>query len=55
MPAGDDVITFSYHSPPHLLAATFLSVGAVIGLVALALVAAVRSRRRGISRTDAPA
>ena len=47
LPAGDDLVTFHYR-PPHLLAASVLSVGAVVVLVGL-LVGwlIVRRRRRG--------
>jgi hypothetical protein len=45
LPAGDDVVTFRY-TPPHMLAATVLTVGATLLLVVLGVVWVVRRRRR---------
>jgi len=46
VPAGDDVVTFHYR-PPHLTAASVLSVGASALLVVLLVVWSVRRRRVG--------
>ncbi len=55
IPAGDDVVTFHYR-PPHLLAASVLSLGAVGLLVALlAGWLVVRRRRRRPSGRDGDA
>ncbi len=43
LPAGDDLVTFSYR-PPHLLIASVLSVGSVVLLVALGIVWLARRR-----------
>ncbi len=51
IPAGRDVVTFHY-GPPHLLAASVLSVGAVVLLVALLGVWLVRRRRSPGESTD---
>jgi hypothetical protein len=45
LPAGDDVVTFRY-TPPHMLAATVLTVGATLLLVLLGVAWVVRRRRR---------
>ena len=44
IPAGNDIVTFHYR-PPHLLAASVLSVGGVALLVVLLAVSLVRRRR----------
>ncbi len=56
IPAGDDRIVFHYR-PPHLAAASVLSLGASAALVVLLGVCLVRRRRavaRQLSRADAP-
>lgn len=45
LPAGSDVVTFRYR-PVHFVAASILSLGALFFLAVLAVVAAVRIRRR---------
>jgi hypothetical protein len=49
IPAGDDVVTFHYR-PPHLLAASVLSLGAIGLLVALLAGWLVARRRRPSGR-----
>jgi hypothetical protein len=50
VPAGNDLVTFNYR-PPHLLAATLLSLGAVVLLLVL-LAATVIRRLTGRRRSS---
>ena len=53
IPAGDDVVTFEYR-PPHLLAASVLSIGAVAFLLVLFVGWLVLRRRRPVPPVEAP-